>query len=192
VDSATLDKQRAIIQTENDKITRDNEMANLRQIAEFSYTMLDWCDDAKMGLPPQVTSVIRARAQNVVLQKLQTLDKLGKHAHPSTWIQTDERATGFESDSLISPVLPVVYMPDFTSMVISMGYTPTSGLLCSIGKKVAAEFRTKYHQRQPETTIEMVNGRERKVNIYQQQEESWIRPLVLTTIIASSALAART
>jgi hypothetical protein len=66
------DRERVVIQTENDKITRDNEMANLRQIAEVSRTMLDWCDDVNMGLPPQVTSVIRARAQNIVLEKLQT------------------------------------------------------------------------------------------------------------------------
>jgi hypothetical protein len=65
-----------------------------------------------------------------------------------------------------------------------MGYTPSSGLLCSIGKKVAADFREKY-KRQPETTVKMVNGSERNVNVYRQQEESWIRPLVLATINAN-------
>jgi hypothetical protein len=196
VDSATLDKQCATIQTENDKITRDNEMANLRQIAEFSHVMLKWCDDAQMGFPPQVTSVIRAHAQNVVLEKLQSLDKQGKHAQSSTLIQAPVQplvghATGSQSESIISPVLPVVYMQDFTSMIMTMGNTPSSGLLCSIGKKVAAEFRKKY-KRQPETTRKMVNGSERNVNVYQQRDESWIRPLVSATIEASAVLVART
>jgi hypothetical protein len=168
-------------------------MANLRQVAEVSHTMLNWCNDAEMGFPPQVTSVIRARAQNVVLEKLQTLHKPGKNAqcHSDTLTQTPrhplaEHANGSEPVVSRLPVVsPVAYLQDFTSMVINMGYTPSSGLLCTIGRKVAAKFREMY-QRQPETTIKMVNGSERNVNVYQQQEESWIRPLVLDTTKASS------
>jgi hypothetical protein len=108
---AAADKQRAVIRTEHDKITRDNEMANLRQIAEVSRTMLDWCDDAQMGLPPQVTSVIRARAQNIVLEKLQTLNQVGKHALSNTLIPTSaqpiaDHANGSDQGSRISPVVP--------------------------------------------------------------------------------------
>jgi hypothetical protein len=86
-----------------------------------------------------------------------------------------DHANGSDQGLRISPVVPVAYMQDFTSMIISMGYTPSSGLLCSIGKKVASNFRETY-KRQPETTIKMVNGSERNVNVYRQREESWIRP----------------